>query len=85
MELMRKDANIAREVAKEAWERFPGNPDTATERAIDWMRRKIGSQQLRAAEKLAEKLISYWARRGIAEPEAIFTRGEPGFTALSRR
>lgn len=85
MELMRKDANIAREVAKEAWERFPDSPDTATERAVDWMRRKIGGQQLRAAEKLAERLISYWARRGIAEPKAVFTRGEPGFIALSRR
>lgn len=84
MLLMRKDANIAREVAREAWMRFPDNPDTATERAIDWMRRKIGAAQLREAENLAQKLIAYWSRRKIAEPEAIFTRGEPGFAALSR-
>jgi hypothetical protein len=77
-ELSRRQKNIARTVAKEAFVEAGGDRSEAERIVRERMQRKMGSVFVAIAIKLAIELILYWLRNRTTEPSAVFQAGEPG-------
>lgn len=70
--------NIVRLVARKAWRDVDGDHRLAIFSFDKSLRREIGAAWLEEGGKLGHELIDHWCVEGISEPQAVFTRGEPG-------
>jgi hypothetical protein len=70
--------NIVRQVARKAWRDAACELDSATVIFDNQLRREIGASWLAEGQELGHELFDYWAAHGIAEPQSVYCRGEPG-------
>jgi hypothetical protein len=72
--------NIVRQCARKAWRDADCDIDSAVVIFDNQSRREIGASWLAEGQELGHELFDYWAAEGIAEPQSVYCRGEPGVT-----
>ena len=70
--------NQVRQVARKAWRDADCDIDSAVVIFDNQLRREIGASWLAEGQELGHELFDHWAAEGIAEPQSVFARGEPG-------
>jgi hypothetical protein len=72
--------NQVRLVARRAWMESACDMDVSQLLIADRLYRDIGAKWLNEATLLSDELLGYWQEMGIAEPQSVYCRGEPGVT-----